>query len=153
MTLDEAIIHAKDVAKSRCDECAEEHKQLAKWLEELQAYKQKYENRILERKTDDESMTIQEVIKRLKVSKGIVVAEVNNYDDKNIGDTFDIAMSALEYRLPKKPDYEGDGYDENGNLIYDTWMCPNCGKHYEVDYDDYDFCPNCGQAIDWSDAT
>lgn len=97
------------------------------------------------------SMTIQEVIKRLKVSKGIVVAEVNNYDDKNIAGAFDIAMSALEYRVPKKPDYEGDGYDENGNLIYDTWMCPNCGKHYEVDYDDYDFCPNCGQAIDWSD--
>lgn len=52
---------------------------------------------------------------------------------------------------PKKPDYEGDGYDENGNLIYDTWICPNCGKHYEVDYDNYDFCPECGQALDWSD--
>ena len=62
-----------------------------------------------------------------------------------------MAISALEYRIPKKPDYEGDGYDENGNLIYDTWMCPNCGKYYEIDHDDYDFCPDCGQALDWSD--
>ena len=66
-----------------------------------------------------------------------------------------MAISALEKQIPKKPDYEGDGYDENGNLIYDTWICPNCGRHYEVDYDDYDFCPDCGQAIDkaldWSD--
>ncbi len=65
------------------------------------------------------------------------------------------AIAALEKQIQKKPDYEGDGYDENGNLIYDTWICPNCGKHYEVDYDDYDFCPDCGQAIDkaldWSD--
>lgn len=65
------------------------------------------------------------------------------------------AIYALEKQIPKKPDYEGDGYDENGNFIYDTWICPNCGKHYEVDYDDYNFCPECGQAIDnpldWSD--
>lgn len=60
------------------------------------------------------------------------------------------AIYALEKQIPKKPDYEGDGYDENGNLIYDTWICPNCGKHYEVDYDDYKFCPECGQAIDKS---
>ncbi len=61
-----------------------------------------------------------------------------------------MGMEALEYRIPKKPDYEGDGYDENGELIYDTWICPNCDHHYEVDYDDYDFCPNCGQALDWT---
>ena len=47
----------------------------------------------------------------------------------------------------KAPDYEGDGYDNKGEMIYDTWICPNCGKHYEVDYDDYDFCPNCGQRL------
>lgn len=47
----------------------------------------------------------------------------------------------------KAPDYEGDGYDNKGEMIYDTWICPNCGEHYEVDYDDYDFCPKCGQRI------
>lgn len=53
--------------------------------------------------------------------------------------------------MPKKPDIIGDGYDDIGNLIYDTWICPCCEKQYELDYDDYKFCPNCGQAIDWSD--
>ena len=58
--------------------------------------------------------------------------------------------NALEKQIPKKPDMWGDGYDDNGNLIYDTWACPCCRTEYELDYDDYKFCPNCGQAIDWS---
>lgn len=62
-----------------------------------------------------------------------------------------MAVSALEKQIPKKPNYEGDGYDENGELIYDTWICPCCEHKYEVDYDDYTFCPNCGQALDWGD--
>lgn len=38
MTIDEAIAHAKETAYTRtdlCDECREEHKQLAQWLTEL----------------------------------------------------------------------------------------------------------------------
>lgn len=38
MTLDEAIIHAREVAECRedmCEECRQEYKQLAEWLEEL----------------------------------------------------------------------------------------------------------------------
>ena len=58
--------------------------------------------------------------------------------------------AAMEKQTAKRPDYEGDGYSD-GHLVYDTWICPCCGKHYEVDYDDYDFCPTCGQCIDWSD--
>ena len=60
--------------------------------------------------------------------------------------------AAVEKQTAKKPDYEGDGYSD-GQLVYDTWICPSCGKHYEVDYDRYDYCPNCGQKIneDWSD--
>lgn len=38
----------------------------------------------------------------------------------------DMAIKALERRVPVQPNLEGDGYD------------------------DYKFCPNCGQAIDWS---
>lgn len=59
MTLDEAIIHAREVAEeqlrrsgkctvdddmcdkfSSCLKCAEEHEQLAEWLEELKIYKE-----------------------------------------------------------------------------------------------------------------
>lgn len=35
MTLDEAIIHAQCVADTNCDQCAEDHRQLAEWLKEL----------------------------------------------------------------------------------------------------------------------
>lgn len=65
-------------------------------------------------------------------------------------ETLQMAIKALEKQIPKKPDLEGDGYAD-GFLVYDTWICPCCGMHYEVDYDDYKHCPECGQAIDWSD--
>ena len=70
---------------------------------------------------------------------------------KSIG-TVEELQALKEKNEPKKPDYEGDGY-YNGQLVLDTWICPNCEKHYEVDYDDYDFCPNCGQHIDHSGLT
>lgn len=54
--------------------------------------------------------------------------------------------AAVEKQTAKKPDYEGDGYAD-GHLVYDTWICPCCGKHYEVDYDNYNYCPDCGQKL------
>ena len=74
-------------------------------------------------------------------------AKVKTYE--TIG-TPEECRAAVEKQKAKKPDFEGDGYAD-GHLVYDTWICPCCGKHYEVDYDDYDFCPNCGQKLDWSD--
>lgn len=66
--------------------------------------------------------------------------------------TVDEFKALKEKSVAKKPDYEGDGY-YNGQIVLDTWICPNCGKHYEVDYDDYEHCPNCGQHIDHSELT
>lgn len=66
-------------------------------------------------------------------------------------ESVDMAIKALEKQVAKKPSFEGDGYDPDGNLVYDTWICPCCEKHYEVDHEEYDYCPSCGQKIDWSD--
>lgn len=66
-------------------------------------------------------------------------------------ESVDMAIKALEKQVAKKPSFEGDGYDPDGNLVYDTWICPCCEKHYEVDCEEYDYCPSCGQRIDWSD--
>ena len=66
-------------------------------------------------------------------------------------DGMGIAIQALEKQIPKKATLEGDGYAPDGTFVLDVWVCPSCGRRYEVDYDDYDFCPNCGQKIDWSD--
>lgn len=68
--------------------------------------------------------------------------------------TVEECREAMEKQFSKRPNREGDGYAD-GEIVYDTWICPCCGKRYEVDYDDYDYCPNCGQKIDpvvdWSD--
>ena len=74
--------------------------------------------------------------------------EIQQY--REIG-TVEECREAVEKQKPKKPDYEGDGYAD-GYMVYDTWICPNCGEEYEVDCDDYKYCHNCGQAIDWEDA-
>lgn len=51
-----------------------------------------------------------------------------------------------------KLEYEGDGYDDEGELVYDTAYCPICHHEYEVDYDDHDnYCRNCGQKLDWEE--
>ena len=69
-------------------------------------------------------------------------------DDKNMisGLTTEQIWELKERNTPEKRIYEGDGYSGEA-MVYDTWICPNCGVKYEVDYDDYDFCPNCGQRI------
>lgn len=64
---------------------------------------------------------------------------------------FEFIQKAIEKQTAKKPDFEGDGYDDSGNLIYDTWICPNCGDKYEIDYEIHQYCPMCGQKLDWSD--
>jgi len=58
---------------------------------------------------------------------------------------------ALEKQVSKKPNIWDDGVDEQGNLIYDMYDCPNCYKSYEIDYERYDYCPHCGQALLWED--
>lgn len=59
--------------------------------------------------------------------------------------------TALKKQVAKYPEYEGDGYDDSGNLIYDTAYCPYCRHEFEVEYDTPNFCPECGQALDWRD--
>ena len=68
-----------------------------------------------------------------------------------LSDALVTLKAALEKQVAKKPDLEADGYDDSGNLIYDTWICPCCETRYEVDYDEHDCCPSCGQKIDWSE--
>lgn len=93
-------------------------------------------------------MTNKEAIKELKYSiepnQGFMECRTGTIREEAIK----IAIEALKKQIPMEPDYEGDGYAD-GELVYDTWICPNCGRHYEVDYDDYEYCPQCGQRIDW----
>jgi hypothetical protein len=98
-------------------------------------------------------MTEQEAIKiRSAFSNGFEYpfggGDLSKCDMDEVNEHAESLDTALKKQIPKKPDYEGDGYGENGELIYDTWICPCCERKYEVDYDDYAFCYNCGQALD-----
>lgn len=69
-----------------------------------------------------------------------------------VSDMSDVEKAeAIQKSKAMTPEVYGDGYDHDGNLIYDTWDCPRCGVSYEIDYDQYDYCPSCGQKIDWSE--
>lgn len=79
----------------------------------------------------------------------MVAERLADYEDTGL--TPEQIRELKERDEAKSPDYEGDGYDNDGNIIYDIWICPNCGEKYEVDCDDYDFCPKCGQRLNQED--
>lgn len=89
-------------------------------------------------------MTVEE----LKVAK-IFLEDLEQRSQCNEINTL---KEALEKQMAKIPNYEGNGY-YNGELVLDTWICPNCGNQYEVDYEEHDYCPKCGQHIDHSTLT
>lgn len=104
--------------------------------------------------THEECQTAMELYKEMHKRKFTLetVEEYMKIEDECVRKnfTFKSLLESREKQTPKKPDLEGDGYGDDGVLIYDTWICPCCGKRYEIDYEEYDYCPNCGQAIDWS---
>ena len=52
---------------------------------------------------------------------------------------------------PRKLIYGTAAYDESGNLVYDMAYCPNCGREFEYEINDWgcNYCQDCGQALDW----
>lgn len=82
-------------------------------------------------------MTNQDVINFLNQIRKILL------DDKSwlestiqpINEAFDMAISALEKQIPKKPK---------------SVFCPQCGEEFtDDDCWSSDYCRKCGQAIDW----
>lgn len=44
---------------------------------------------------------------------------------------------------------EGDGYDPDGNIVWDTFECSNCGEeHHAGGEPEWDYCPSCGARMD-----
>ena len=71
--------------------------------------------------------------------------ETKRYNEEII-EALKLGRKALYRMIPFEPDWEGDGYDPDGNMIYKPY-CPECRHVLEEDEDD--ICPNCGQWIKW----
>lgn len=99
-------------------------------------------------------MTNEEAIRCLKEDKALYETSIcyagDGTPDGEMLESLDMAISAIEKQIPKKPDLEGDGYAD-GAMVYDTWHCPSCDTAYEVDIEDFDYCPHCGQRINWGE--
>ena len=85
-------------------------------------------------------MTPQEAIRTIK--HGYI------YRDRRGGEALEVAISALEKQIPKKPENHSGRYYDN--------LCPLCGKRIKSGQGSSskqrtNWCNHCGQAIDWSD--
>ena len=87
-------------------------------------------------------MNPEEAITELKESYVLTNGKING---KPLFESIEIAISALEKQIPKKPNKIHD-MNVNGHPYYES-VCNDCG--YVLDEFKDDFCPNCGQAIDW----
>ncbi len=66
-----------------------------------------------------------------------------------------VQTEAMQKQEPEALDWEGDGYDEDGNIIYDIAKCRTCGHEFEEGINDWGskYCPDCGQRLDWGGNT
>ena len=96
---------------------------------------------VVQMSDDIENLIVDEIIKTAQ-QEGIT--DIYVLSKPNI-------ISAIRKQIAVKPDIEGDGYDDKGDLIYETGYCPTCRHVVEIDYDTSEHCPKCGQALDWSD--
>ena len=62
------------------------------------------------------------------------------------GKSLDIAISAIEKQIPKKPKVI---FDE-----YSYFECGNCGEaiYCSDELKSHKYCLNCGQALDWGES-
>lgn len=96
-------------------------------------------------------MEVQQAIQMMKYRIETASEMIGKGADGKALEDMEIAIECMEKQMPQIPSLEGDGYCPEGNLVYDTWICPNCEKYYEIDYEYYDYCPNCGQHINWAE--
>ena len=91
-------------------------------------------------------MTAQEAIENLKY----MISDNCTDTQSDFIDEIEIAISALEKQIPKKPKEIHEIACED--VYYLAFVCPSCntsvfGQPYRPNY-----CKHCGQALDWSDS-
>ena len=97
-------------------------------------------------------MNNQEVINFLDQVRKILLDDKSWLESTTqpINEAFDMAISALEKQIPKKPEQSkipryGMGYE------YYDWYCPTCGRFLAFESSNGDHHCTCGQAIEWEE--
>ena len=71
-------------------------------------------------------------------------------DSDDYYDAVDMAVSALEKQIPKKPEDLRPIKNAAGYIFSRSGKCPCCGEIIDYYYNSW-VCDFCGQAIDWSE--
>ena len=98
--------------------------------------------------------TIKDLETALKASMALrKTTEIEALTDaiNTIDRVYSTTIEALEKQIPEEPELEADGYDDDGNWIYECGYCPDCRHEFEIAYDSPDYCPDCGKHLKWPD--
>ena len=70
------------------------------------------------------------------------ISDINNMP------TIDAEFDSLDDRKQSRWYGEGDGYAD-GNFVYDTWSCGECGHVFDEwdEEPDWNYCPMCGSKM------
>lgn len=69
-----------------------------------------------------------------------------HFNNKNIG----LLKELLSKETLEDVEYISTVGDSDGYPVYDTAICPNCDREFEVECEEhYDYCPSCGQKLKW----
>lgn len=61
----------------------------------------------------------------------------------------ELLQELVDREKPRYVNYEYDGYAD-GCPVYDTARCPECGRYFDLDYEEKcNYCPDCGQRLNW----
>ena len=93
-------------------------------------------------------MTNQEAIRLIRNHP--TMCEFPDAYGKPYYDAVDMAISALQKQIPKKPEQSKSPRYGMGYEYYD-WCCPTCGRFLAFESSKGDHHCTCGQAIDWED--
>lgn len=135
MTLEEAIRHCKETADRCQDECGEEHRQLAEWLQELQDRRDAEPGHL----TDEDLETIRIHLSAFKEEMG----NQGRWEEAKEYERIIMRLKAFANAQKKgrwKEDRSGEGF----------WICSSCGFVSEASVAPvlYKFCPRCGAKMD-----
>jgi DNA-directed RNA polymerase subunit RPC12/RpoP len=144
MKLDDAIKHCEEVAKSECNECGKEHRQLTEWLKD---YK-----RLKEQEPSDDAISRSEITSKIEEwADGFENGEY--FSGHSVADAIRVCSGMADELPSVMPLHKkGKWIKEYDNSALDgLYHCSICGRklwiHNEESVSDYPYC-HCGAEME-----